>query len=83
MYSEAPSFRRDGSQLDLLLADGQKLALGRLSIEAMHVPGHTPACMAYKIGDSVFVGDTLFMPDSGTARCDFSGARFTISYSVC
>ena len=73
MYSETPSFRRDGSQFDLLLPDGQKLALGRLSIEAMHVPGHTPACMAYKIGDAVFVGDTLFMPDSGTARCDFPG----------
>ena len=73
MYSETPSFRRDGSQFDLLLADGQKLALGRLTIEAMHVPGHTPACMAYKIGDAVFVGDTLFMPDSGTARCDFPG----------
>ena len=73
MYSETPSFRRDGSQFDLLLADGQKLALGRLSIEAMHVPGHTPACMAYKVGDAVFVGDTLFMPDSGTARCDFPG----------
>ena len=80
MYSETPSFRRDGSQFDLLLADGQKLALGRLSIEAMHVPGHTPACMAYKIGDAVFVGDTLFMPDSGTARCDFPGGSANALY---
>ena len=80
MYSETPSFRRDGSQFDLLLADGQKLALGRLSIEAMHVPGHTPACMAYKIGDAVFVGDTLFMPDSGTARCDFPGGSASALY---
>ena len=80
MYSETPSFRRDGSQFDLLLADGQKLALGRLSIEAMHVPGHTPACMAYKIGDAIFVGDTLFMPDSGTARCDFPGGSASALY---
>ena len=80
MYSETPSFRRDGSQFDLLLADGQKLALGRLSIEAMHVPGHTPACMAYKISDAVFVGDTLFMPDSGTARCDFPGGSANALY---
>lgn len=80
MYSETPSFRRDGSQFDLLLADGQKLALGRLSIEAMHVPGHTPACMAYKIGDALFVGDTLFMPDSGTARCDFPGGSASALY---
>lgn len=80
MYSETPSFRRDGSQFDLLLADGQKLALGRLFIEAMHVPGHTPACMAYKIGDALFVGDTLFMPDSGTARCDFPGGSASALY---
>ena len=73
MYSETPRFKRDGSQFDLLLTDGQKLPLGRFSIEAMHVPGHTPACMAYSVGGAVFVGDTLFMPDSGTARCDFPG----------
>ncbi len=65
MYSETPSFKRDGSQFDLLLTDGQKLPLGRFSIEAMHVPGHTPACVAYRVGGAVFVGDTLFMPDSG------------------
>ena len=80
MYSETPSFKRDGSQFDLLLTDGQKLALGRFCIEAMHVPGHTPACMAYKIGDAVFVGDTLFMPDSGTARCDFPGGSARALY---
>ena len=80
MYSETPSFRRDGSQFDSLLTDGQKLALGRLSIEVMHVPGHTPACMAYKVDDAVFVGDTLFMPDSGTARCDFPGGSATALY---
>ena len=80
MYSEAPSFKRDGSQFDLLLTDGQKLALGRFSIDAMHVPGHTPACMAYRVGDAVFVGDTLFMPDSGTARCDFPGGSASALY---
>ena len=80
MYSETPSFKRDGSQFDLLLADGQKLPLGRFAIEAMHVPGHTPACMAYSVGDALFVGDTLFMPDSGTARCDFPGGSATALY---
>jgi len=80
MYSETPSFKRDGSQFDLLLTDGQKLTLGRFSIEAMHVPGHTPACMAYSIGGAVFVGDTLFMPDSGTARCDFPGGSAIALY---
>jgi len=80
MYSETPSFKRDGSQFDLLLADGQKLPLGRFFIEAMHVPGHTPACMAYSVGDAVFVGDTLFMPDSGTARCDFPGGSASALY---
>ena len=80
MYSETPSFKRDGSQFDLLLTDGQKLALGRFSIEAMHVPGHTPACMAYRVGNAIFVGDTLFMPDSGTARCDFPGGSARLLY---
>ena len=80
MYSETPSFKRDGSQFDLLLTDGQKLPFGRFSIEAMHVPGHTPACMAYRVGGAVFVGDTLFMPDSGTARCDFPGGSAIALY---
>ena len=80
MYSETPSFKRDGSQFDLLLEDAQKLPLGRFSIDTMHVPGHTPACMAYSIGGVVFVGDTLFMPDSGTARCDFPGGSAIALY---
>ena len=63
----------DGSDFDLLLSDGDKLPLGELEIEVMATPGHTPACVSYKIGDTVFVGDTLFMPDYGTARCDFPG----------
>jgi glyoxylase-like metal-dependent hydrolase (beta-lactamase superfamily II) len=63
----------DGSEFDRLFADGDRFALGALEVEVMHVPGHTPADIAYKIGDAVFVGDTLFMPDFGTARADFPG----------
>ena len=63
----------DGSDFDLLLSDGDTLSLGELEIEVMATPGHTPACVSYKISDAVFVGDTLFMPDYGTARCDFPG----------
>ena len=66
-------FAVDGSQFDHLLKDGESLAFGDLSLKAIYVPGHTPACMAYEIGDALFVGDTLFMPDVGTARCDFPG----------
>jgi glyoxylase-like metal-dependent hydrolase (beta-lactamase superfamily II) len=65
--------RPDGSQFDRLLQDGDRLALGTLTIEAMHTPGHTPACATYRVGDCAFVGDTIFMPDYGTARCDFRG----------
>ena len=68
-----PEFRPDGRQFDHLLQDGETFAIGALSAQALSVPGHTPACMAYRIGDAVFVGDTLFMPDVGTARCDFPG----------
>jgi len=63
----------EGREFDLLLRDGEKLAMGELTIEVMHTPGHTPACVSYRIGDAVFVGDTLFMPDYGTARADFPG----------
>lgn len=66
-------FRRDGSQFDHLFADGETFAIGGLAARAMHTPGHTPACMTYVIGDAAFIGDTLFMPDYGTARCDFPG----------
>jgi glyoxylase-like metal-dependent hydrolase (beta-lactamase superfamily II) len=66
-------FAVDGSQFDHLLQDGESLAFGGLSLKAIYAPGHTPACMAYEIGDALFVGDTLFMPDVGTARCDFPG----------
>jgi glyoxylase-like metal-dependent hydrolase (beta-lactamase superfamily II) len=73
IFNLEPEFRHDGSQFDRLLHDGESFEIGELLAEAMSVPGHTPACMAYKIGDAVFVGDTLFMPDVGTARCDFPG----------
>ena len=63
----------DGSEFDKLLADGETLKIGNLTVEAIYTPGHTPACMSYKIADVVFVGDTLFMPDYGTARADFPG----------
>lgn len=68
-----PDFAPDGSQFDQLLHEGQTLTLGALSGRVLAVPGHTPACVAYQFGDAVFVGDTLFMPDVGTARCDFPG----------
>ncbi len=68
-----PEFATDGSQFDHLLKDGEAFAIGELSGQVMFVPGHTPACVAYRVGDAVFVGDTLFMPDVGTARCDFPG----------
>lgn len=73
LFNLEPEFRLDGSQFDHLFDDGATFAIGGLTGRAIHVPGHTPADMAYQIGDAVFVGDTLFMPDVGTARCDFPG----------
>ena len=70
---DADDVKTDGSDFDKLFADGETFALGELAVEVMHVPGHTPADLAYRIGDAVFVGDTLFMPDYGTARADFPG----------
>jgi len=75
-----PGFACDGSQFDRLLEDGDQIQVGELCITALHVPGHTPACMAYCVGDAVFVGDTLFMPDFGTARCDFPGGDAATLY---
>src|SRR4051812_30425282 len=63
----------DGSEFDRLLADGERFAIGGLVVEVLYTPGHTPACVSYKVGDAVFIGDTLFMPDYGTARADFPG----------
>ena len=73
VFNLEPSFKQDGSQFDHLFQEGEIILLGALSGEVMFVPGHTPACAAYRFGDAVFVGDTLFMPDVGTARCDFPG----------
>ena len=70
----------DGSQFDVLIKEGEPISFGNLSFKALYVPGHTPACMAYEIGDSIFVGDTLFMPDVGTARCDFPGGSASHLY---
>lgn len=70
---EADDVTPDGSQFDRLVSEGDSLPLGSLQIEVMHTPGHTPACVTYVIGDAAFVGDTLFMPDYGTARADFPG----------
>ena len=70
----------DGSDFDRLVADGERLPLGELSIEVLFTPGHTPACVSYRIGDAVFVGDTLFMPDYGTARADFPGGDARMLY---
>lgn len=72
-YDLGPEFPCDGSQFDRLLADGDRLPLGALEIEILHLPGHTPACIAFKVEDAVFTGDTIFSPDFGSARCDFPG----------
>jgi glyoxylase-like metal-dependent hydrolase (beta-lactamase superfamily II) len=80
IFNVEAGFRPDGHQFDRLLHDGETFAIGALDAEAMAVPGHTPACMAYRIGDAVFVGDTLFMPDVGTARCDFPGGDAHVLY---
>lgn len=77
---EADDVTADGSDFDRLVADGDSLPLGDLHIEIMHTPGHTPACLTYVIGDAAFVGDTLFMPDYGTARADFPGGSATELY---
>ena len=80
LFNAEPEFRRDGSQFDQLFKDGDTFQIGGLQAEALHTPGHTPACMAYHIGDALFVGDTLFMPDFGTARCDFPGGDARVLY---
>jgi glyoxylase-like metal-dependent hydrolase (beta-lactamase superfamily II) len=73
VFNAGSEFERDGSQFDALFEDGDEFAIGALSASAMYTPGHTPACMTYVVGDCAFVGDTLFMPDFGTARADFPG----------
>jgi glyoxylase-like metal-dependent hydrolase (beta-lactamase superfamily II) len=76
-----PSFAADGSQFDKLIEDGEKLQAGSLTIEAIATPGHTPACMTYKIDDAIFTGDALFIEDYGTGRCDFPGGSADALYT--
>ena len=73
VFNEGTEFQRDGSQFDALFEEGDSFHIGQMRGDVLHTPGHTPACMTYVIGDAAFVGDTLFMPDFGTARCDFPG----------
>ncbi len=75
------SFQVDGAQFDHLLQEDENIAIGQLTAKALYVPGHTPACVAYQVGDAVFVGDTLFMPDVGSARCDFPGGDAKTLYA--
>lgn len=80
VFNEGTAFQRDGSQFDALFEDGDSLNIGQMRVDVMHTPGHTPACLTYVIGDTAFVGDTLFMPDFGTARCDFPGGSASDLY---
>ena len=73
VFNEGTEFQRDGSQFDALFDDGDTYMVGNMQAFAMYTPGHTPACMVHVMGDAAFVGDTLFMPDGGSARCDFPG----------
>ena len=80
LFNAGGAFARDGSQFDHLFADGEHYRVGNIDAVAIHTPGHTPACMTHVIGDAAFVGDTLFMPDYGTARCDFPGGDAATLY---
>ena len=73
IFNEGAAFARDGSQFDHQFVDGEVFSIGKLEVHVMHTPGHTPACVTFVVGDAAFVGDTLFMPDYGTARADFPG----------
>ncbi len=73
VFNEGTEFQRDGSQFDALFEDGDTYKIGSLEVTTLHTPGHTPACMTHVVGDAAFVGDTLFMPDGGSARADFPG----------
>lgn len=80
LFNFEPGFKADGSQFDKLFADGERFTIGDLEAEVMYTPGHTPADMSWRVGDGVFVGDTLFQPDVGTARCDFPGGDAATLY---
>ena len=81
IFNTEPDFATDGSQWDHLFPDGGSVSLGDLTILALLTPGHTPACVCYRIGDAVFTGDTIFMPDMGSGRCDFPGGSATALYT--
>ncbi|WP_373051120.1 MBL fold metallo-hydrolase [Thalassovita aquimarina] len=81
VFNEGTEFQRDGSQFDKLFVEGDSFMIGQLRGDVLHTPGHTPACLTYVIGDAAFVGDTLFMPDFGTARCDFPGGSSEVLYN--
>lgn len=80
VFNEGTEFQRDGSQFDQLFKEGDAFQIGQMRGDVLHTPGHTPACLTYVIGDAAFVGDTLFMPDFGTARCDFPGGSAEMLY---
>lgn len=80
VFNEGTEFQRDGSQFDALLREGDSFHIGQMRADVLFTPGHTPACLTYVIGDAAFVGDTLFMPDFGTARCDFPGGSAETLY---
>ncbi|MDO9637317.1 MAG: MBL fold metallo-hydrolase [Pseudotabrizicola sp.] len=80
IFNEGTRFQRDGSQFDQLFREGDSFHIGGLRGDVLHTPGHTPACLTYVIGDAAFVGDTLFMPDFGTARCDFPGGSAEVLF---
>ena len=80
IFNAGPGFAADGRQFDHLFKDGDTFKVGNLDARVLHTPGHTPACITYVIGDAAFVGDTLFMPDYGTARCDFPGGDAAVLY---
>ena len=80
VFNLESSFQTDGTQFNKLFADAESFTIGHLHGETMYLPGHTPACIAFKIGDAVFVGDTIAMPDVGTARCDFPGGDASVLY---
>lgn len=81
VFNEGTEFQRDGSQFDRLFSEGDSLMIGQMRADVLHTPGHTPACLTYVIADAAFVGDTLFMPDFGTARCDFPGGSSEVLYT--
>ena len=81
VFNEGSEFQRDGSQFDRLFREDDSFAIGGIDAQVLHTPGHTPACLTYVIGDAAFVGDTMFMPDYGTARCDFPGGSAEALYA--